>query len=112
MNTRNLRHLVVAVGLVAVAGVAAATTAHRAPVAARAVQIHTTTATPAAMADLPEVIVYAPAEMAEVIVYAPRDLAKAVVHTRHDLGDVMADAAAQPIVTAVYGTDATEIRVA
>ena len=113
-NTRTMRHLVVAATLLVAAGAAAAGVAtHRAP--ALHARVTVLSAAPAAMADLPEIIVYAPAELAEVIVYAPRAVAKATASRRHDLGDVLANAggaAGIQVVTSRYQVDVTGIRVA
>ena len=77
MNNSTVRHWVVALGLVAVAGITGASAAgfvtharHGAPVAA-----------PVVSGDLGEVVIVAPADLGEVVVHAP-----------HDLGDVMVEA--------------------
>jgi hypothetical protein len=78
MFSNTMRHWVVALGLVAVAGVTAASGAgfghatRQAPPAARA-------SLPAVSGDLGEVVVYAPGDLGEVIVRAPHDLGEVLV---------------------------------
>ncbi len=76
MTTNKIRHWAVALGLVAVAGMTAASAAGYAR--------HT--AAPAAHFDAMPV---ASGDLGEVIVYAPHDLGEVIVHAPHDLGEVL-----------------------
>jgi hypothetical protein len=74
MYTNKIRHIAVALGLVAVAvvtGASAAGFAHRAS-AARG-----------------ETLPVPAGDLGEVIVHAPRDLGEVIVHASHDLGEVL-----------------------
>jgi len=76
MYTNKIRHIAVALGLVAVAvvtGASAAGFAHRAAPAARGETL------PVPAGDLGEVIVHAPHDLGEVIVHAPHDLGEVLV---------------------------------
>jgi len=76
MNTNKIRHIAVALGLVAVAvvtGASAAGFAHHAAPTAR------TETLPVPSGDLGEVIVHAPHDLGEVIVHAPHDLGEVLV---------------------------------
>ena len=77
MFSTTMRHLVVAVALVAVAGVTGASAAG---------YVHTRhtleTAAPVVSGDLGEVVVHAPSDLGEVIVYAPHDLGNVLVEAR------------------------------
>ena len=76
MTTNKIRHLAVALGLVAVAAVTGASAAgfarHNAPTAR-------TETLPVPSGDLGEVIVHAPHDLGEVIVHAPHDLGEVLV---------------------------------
>jgi hypothetical protein len=86
MSSSTMRHWVVALGLVAVAGVTAASAAGFG---------HTVhgAAGPAARGSLP---VFVSGDLGEVVVYAPGDLGEVVVHAPHDLGEVLVNVARTP----------------
>ena len=80
MVKSTVRHWVVAVGLVAVAGITGASAAgfvtharHNATIA---------TPAPAVGGDLGEVVIIAPADLGEVVVHAPHDLGNVMVEAR------------------------------
>lgn len=82
MFTNKIRHWAVALGLVAVAAVTAASAAgfaHRA-------------ATPSRTESLP----LPSGDLGEVIVHAPHDLGEVVVHAPHDLGEVLVTVHREP----------------
>jgi len=84
MFTNKTRHLVVALALVAVAGITATSAAgfvHNGSEAATA----TDSSRPMVSGDLGEVVVLAPHDLGEVIVHAP-----------HDLGEVLVNVAREP----------------
>jgi hypothetical protein len=82
MFTSKIRHWAVALGMVAVAGITAASAAglvrHTAAPAARIETL------PVPSGDLGEVVVYAPHDLGEVIVHAPHDLGEVLVNVRRE----------------------------
>jgi hypothetical protein len=76
MYTNKIRHIAVALGLVAVAVVTGASAAGFARHNAAAVRTETL---PVPSGDLGEVVVHAPHDLGEVIVHAPHDLGEVLV---------------------------------
>ena len=78
MFSTTKRHLVVALGLIAVAGVTGASAAGYVTHTRHAVE----TSAPVVSGDLGEVVVHAPGELGEVVVFAPHDLGNVLVEAR------------------------------
>lgn len=115
MFTTTMRHLVVAVGLVAVAGVTGASAAGYVK--------HTRTSVEApapvvVSGDLGEVVVHAPNDLGEVIVYAPHDLGNVLVEARRStagapyLAEVVVTASRDEAPVVTSATSATRALVA
>jgi hypothetical protein len=83
MNTNKIRHLAVALCLVAVAGVTAASAAGLTRHVPR-------TAQPAGMLPVPD------GDLGEIVVHAPGDLGEVIVHAPHDLGEVLVNVHREP----------------
>jgi hypothetical protein len=84
MFSSKMRHWVVALGLVAVAGVTASSAAGF---------VHAGRATAPAASGSPVVV---SGDLGEVVVRAPHDLAEVIVHAPHDLGEVLVMVAPAP----------------
>ena len=89
MLSRTVRHLVVAIALLGVIGVTAASAAHG--VSAR--QAAGTAAPAAQRGMLPN----ASGDLGEIVVHAPGDLGEILVHAPGDLGEVLVSVARLPL---------------
>ncbi|HUO79386.1 MAG TPA: hypothetical protein VMU00_04525 [Steroidobacteraceae bacterium] len=87
MFTNKIRHIAVAMGLVAVAVVTGASAAsyvrHNAPTRVETLPVPS-------------------GDLGEVIVYAPHDLGEVIVHAPHDLGEVLVTVHREPPVDGAF----------